>query len=111
MRYIASVDIGKSTFDRVNRMFDLPLLSEMTDAQLTNAGAKPYQIDGVFYVQFADGSSLTYDLCSGSENYFDDVVWVDANGFHDICLDCTYELADIEFEAFGNEYVVKLNIV
>lgn len=26
-------------------------------------------------------------------------------------LEAKYELADIEFEAFGNEYVVKLNIV
>ena len=111
MKYIAIVDIDQSTSDRVNRLLNIPSLSEMDDKQLVEAGAKTYQCEGVFYVRFPDGSSLTYDLCSGSENYFDDVVWTDLNGAHDVCLDCTYKLSDIEFEAFGNEYAVKLNIM
>ena len=108
MRYESVVDISKEKFDRINRLLSLPSLSEMSDTALRAEKANTNQCEGVFCAKFADGSWVDFDLCSGSENYYDDVVWHSGNG--DITLDCSYELDDIEFEIDGNEYYIKLNI-
>jgi hypothetical protein len=110
MKHVATVSIKKSEFDRVNRLLSIRSLSEMSDSQLIEAGANTDRCEGILFVTFDDGSSLNYDLCSGQENYFDDVVWTSSDGKSDICLECTFELSDIEFEAMGEEYIVRLNV-
>lgn len=111
MKHVVSFNINKEEFDRINRLLAIPSLSEMSDRDLIAAGANTDQCEGVLYVAFDDGSSLNYDLCSGQENYFDDVVWTSPDGRLDVCLECAFELSDIEFEYMGEEYVVKLNII
>lgn len=108
MKHTAIVKISKSEQDRVNRLLNIPSLSEMTDRELFEAGANTDSCYGVFCVDFDDGSHLNYDLCSGQENYYDDVVWTSPDGRRDICLECEFELADIEFEADGETYEVKI---
>ena len=108
MRYEEKVPLARSEIDRINRLLSIPSLEEMTDQELRDARANTDTFEGVFYVEFADGSTLTYDLCSGSTNYFDDVVWTSPDKRTDVVLDCEYELADIEFEAMGNTYVVVI---
>lgn len=110
MKHIAVIDIKRSEYDRVNRLLAIQSLSAMSDTQLLQAGANTDQCEGILYVKFDDGSCLNFDLCSGQENYFDDVVWTSPDGRHDVILECTFELDDIEFEAMGEEYEVKLNI-
>ena len=106
MKHVAYVQISQSEFDRINYLLAIDSLSEMTDAELRACGANTDECEGIFYVNFDDGSALSYDLCSGQENYFDDVTWHSSDGDWDVCMDCTYELGSIEFEADGEEYVV-----
>lgn len=61
-----------------------------------------------FYVEFDNGSSLTFDLCSGKHNYYDNVVWTSADGKTNVTLDCAYELDDIEVEIASELYIVKI---
>lgn len=107
MKHTAIVKILKSEQDRINGLLDIPSLSEMTDQELYEAGANTDSCEGVYYVRFGDGSFMTYDLCSGQENYYDNVVWTGKNG-REIFLDCSYELADIEFDVDGETYEVKI---
>lgn len=110
-KHVAEVQISRSEYERVNRLLGIPSLSEMSDEQLILAGANTNQCEGILYAKFDDGSVLNYDLCSGTENYFDDVVWTNPDGNHDVVLDCTFELDDIEFEpGNGETYLVKLII-
>lgn len=111
MKHRATFSIKRSEFDRVNRLLSIPSLSEMSDAQLLAAGANTDQCESILSVTFDDNSRLYYELCSGQENYFDNVVWTSPNGRFDVCIECTFSLDDIEFEFMGEEYLVELDIV
>ena len=98
-----------SELERINRLLDIPSFEFMTEQQLENAGAEKDAFEGIFGVTFADGSMLTWDLCSGHSNYYDNVVWTSGDGSSEHVFDCTYELDDIEFEADGSAYMVSIN--
>lgn len=100
--------LSKSEFNRINRLLAIPSLEDISDDELRNMGATTDSCEGIFTVDFDDGSSLNFDLCSGRHNYWDDVVWTSADGSRDIVLDCEYELDDIEFEVDGELYIVKI---
>lgn len=106
--YEKTVMIDAEEYDRINRLLAIPSLEDMTDEELLEAGANTNQNEGVFRVEFGDGSSLNFDLCSGLSNYWDDIVWTSADGRRDIILDCEYELDDIEFEEAGTTYIVHV---
>ena len=108
MKYVEFVKIPQKCLERINRLLDIEALDAMTESELLEAGASADYFEGVFYVEFEDGSSLTYDLCSGQHNYYDNVVWVNAAMTKELVLDCTYELCDIVFEADGNLYAVYI---
>ena len=66
MKYEATVQLKKSTFNRVNKLLAIQSLSEMTDHELMAAGANTHHCEGIFEAKFEDGSRVTWDLCSGS---------------------------------------------
>ena len=100
--------IPTSEFDRINRLLAIESLEEMTDDELIEQGANTDVCEGIFLVEFDNGASLNFDLCSGSHNYWDDVVWTSADGKRDVVLDCEYELDDIEVEIDDELYIVKI---
>lgn len=102
------VQISASEFDRVNKLLAIKSLEEMTDSELLAQGANTDICEGIFYVEFDNGASLNFDLCSGQSNYWDDVVWMSADGETSVILDCAYELDDIEVEIDSELYVVKI---
>lgn len=108
MRYEETVNISKEEYEKINRLLEIESLETMTDDELLAAGANTHVCKGIYGVVFEDGSSLRYDLCSGTVNYWDDVVFSNDTG--DYVLDCTYEFSDIELEIEGNTYIVKINI-
>lgn len=108
MEHVSIFQIPKREADRVNRLLAISDLSEMNYIELLENGANTDQREGIMYIMFDDGSSLSYDLCSGQENYYDDVVWTSPDGTRDVVLECTFELSDIEFSVGEDTYVVKL---
>lgn len=109
MTYTATAKISKAEFDRINRLLSIDSLECMTDEELRKAGANTFQNEGIYAVDFGDGSCLTYDLCSGSENYYDNVIWTTPEGNY-VNFDCAYDIDDIEFEIGGNTYLVKIEV-
>lgn len=107
-RFEESVMISPDEYDRINRLLSIQSLEDMTDDELLKAGANTHVNEGIFFVKFADGSSLNFDLCSGTTNYWDDVVWTSADGKRDVTFECEYELGDIEFEEDGALYIVRV---
>jgi hypothetical protein len=108
IKHEAIMKISESEFNRINRLLAIESLEEMTDAELLAQGANTDTCEGIFYVDFDNGASLTFDLRSGQQNYWDDVVWTSADGNIDIVLDCEYELDDIEVEIESELYVVRI---
>lgn len=103
-----TVHISASEFDRINRLLAIMSLEDMTDSELLEQGANTNVCEGIFYVEFDNGSCMNFDLCSGTHNYWDDVVWTSADGKQDVVLDCEYELGDIEVEIKNELYIVNI---
>ena len=107
--YEEEIHIKKETIDRIVCCLNAEDLSKMTDVQ---RDAWKYEMDAnelIFDVDFDDGCSITWRLCSGQHNYYDEVVfWFEDDSF--IELDCTYEIDDIEIEVDNKIYRVKLVI-
>lgn len=108
IKHEAIVYIDKDEFDRINRLLAIESLEEMTDSELIEQGANTDVCEGIFYVEFDNGASLNFDLCSGQHNYWDDVVWTSADRTIDITLDCEYELDDIEVEIENELYIIEV---
>lgn len=109
MKYYATVKIPAKEFDRINRLLEIDNMEEMTDRELQRAGANTHHCEGVFTAHFLDGSSMNYDLCSGTTNYFDDVVWTSPDGSRDVIIDCAFDLPEnIEVEIDDNLYIVTI---
>lgn len=102
------VHIPAEKYDRVNRLLAIKNLEEMTSTELIEQGANTNVNEGIFCVKFDNGASLNFVLCSGTHNYYDDVVWTSADGNTDITLDCEYELDDIEVEIESERYIVEV---
>ena len=108
IRHEEIIHIPAKEFDRINRLLAIESLEEMTDSELIEQGANTDYCEGIFYVEFDNGASLNFDLCSGQHNYWDDVVWTSADKTRDVVLDCEYELDDIEVEIENELYIVKV---
>ena len=104
-----TVYISTSEYDRINRLLDIESFYDMTDDEMEEQGVETDYYEGVFYVKFDNESFLTWDLCSGTGNYYDNVVWTSADGKKEEVFDCDYTLGDIiEFEIESEIYIVKV---
>lgn len=108
VRHEEIVYIPASEYDRINRLLEIECLEDMTDEELLEQGANTDVYEGILYVKFDNGSFLTWDLCSGQSNYYDNVVWTSADEKNDVTLECTFELDDIEFEIDSELYIIKV---
>lgn len=107
MTYRKDVKLMAELFQRINFLLGLDLDS-MTDDELKEADAKTDDTEGIFEVSFKDGSRFTYDLRSGTSNYYDDMVFYDPKGYP-TTLECDFELGEeIEFENNGNTYIINI---
>lgn len=108
IKHEETIRIPVKEFDRINRLLAIESLEEMTDTELIEQGLNTDYCEGIFHVEFDNGASINFDLCSGKHNYWDDVVWTSADKKTDIVLDCEYELDDIEVEIESELYIVKI---
>lgn len=108
IKHEETIRIPVKEFDRINRLLAIESLEEMTDTELIEQGLNTDYCEGIFHVEFDNGASINFDLCSGKHNYWDDVVWTSADEKTDIVLDCEYELDDIEVEIESELYIVKI---
>lgn len=108
IKHEATVHIPREEFDRINRLLAIESLEDMTDDELLEQGVNTNTYQGILYVDFDNGAVLTWDLCSGIHNYYDNVVWTSSDDKREVVLDCEYELGDIEVEIENEIYVVKI---
>ena len=108
----ASVALPKDTFERANRLLAIDSLSDMSDEELAATRADTYQSETIFCVGFPDGSEAEYSLCSGSENYRDDVSYYTADGScsQDFEPECELE-KEICFFVGHERYVIHLELI
>ena len=100
--------ITEKELERIRQLLNISNFSLYSEDVLKSMNAKEDDCQYLFAVTFDDGSTLTWDLCSGQTNYYDNVVFIH-NGIEED-LDCCYELDDIEIECDNDIYIVRLEI-
>ena len=107
--HVEEVELNKEEVSRIRRLLSIENMEELSEEEKQELGCKEDDCEYIFVVEFDDGATLDWKLCSGTVNYFDDVLLKLPNfGWQD--LDCTFELDDIEIDAESDIYQVKLVI-
>ena len=103
-----AISLTQKDFDRINRLLSYEDLESMSDEEKEKLECKQDSSEYVFGVEFDDGSSLDWWLCSGTNNYYDNVIFSQMFSDNFINLDCVFELDDIEVEAGNDIYRVVI---
>ena len=74
MIYKKEIEFSRALFNWVNNAFCIDDLSKCHPKELEKANYKQFDDVGILEVTFEDGTELRYNLCSGSTNYYDDLV-------------------------------------
>jgi hypothetical protein len=109
-KYEYTIDFTKEEFDHINKLLSIRSFDDLTEDEMARMGAKRDDFQGIFWIKFPDGAEMTYDLCSGSNNYFDDIVLTLGN--NEYVPECDFELGtDIEVVAWNCYYAVHLHLI
>lgn len=113
MIYTTKATITKAEVERWNFLLANDF-ADMTDEQTEKYKAKADDYEGGFCFEFEDGSNITMDLCSGDNNYYDDAVWISADGMTNVNFDCSYEIVGEDkrevFNVGDDTYVIEWEV-
>lgn len=115
---INDVEITREEFNNLQRFFDIDFWDynyekdEYTQQELIDElGARCDDTYPLFTFKFENGDKITYDLCSGGANYYDNVCLEYNNGEDELWFDCDYSLEETMEYTYGeNTYICKLTI-
>lgn len=110
-RLEADVSLTVARIREIRDLLAIDDLETMSEEELDTAGAKQHDRRPVYEAGFQDGSTVAYELCSGSMNYWGDVVWTSPDRTRTVDCEPEYGLDSLELEIDGTTYVVRLNAV
>jgi len=106
--YKTTVYIPSGTIERVNSLLCALSFKDLSEKEISKYKFRTNSCETIFNVKFEDNSTLTYELCSGDSNYYDNVVWRSADGIEET-IECSFRLFnEIEIEINSNKYIVNL---
>ena len=109
--YATTVWMTRKVFEQINGLLKIRSLEELTEEEKK---LNPMQNDciGVFFAEFEDGASMTFDVCSGEENYYDNcILFVDKDDKVGVPIDCIFELPKSICVDYGmTTYIVNIDI-
>lgn len=111
MKYETTVKLSGKLIDKVRNLLSIDDFDDLTEEEMKEIGALEDDYEGVYYAEFDDGSYVDFGIASGQRNYYDDVIWHDPEDKSCIFFDSLFELDDLEFDAQGNEYYIKIERV
>lgn len=107
-RLEADVCLTAARIREIRDLLAIDDLETVPEAELDAVGAKPHDRRPVYEAKFPDGSVLSYELCSGSTNYWGDVVWTSPDKTRTVDCEPEYELDCMEVEIDGVTYAVDV---
>lgn len=108
-RYNEEIVISKKNYLFVKRCLEINSLEEMSDKELKAWDYKKDDNRLIFIVDFDNNSIITWRLCSGSINYYDEVILEEPNG-KSYVMTGAFDLDDVLIETPTDIYYVKLVI-
>lgn len=117
--YVSEMEISRKDFDRINKLMQVDFddidesgdLTQEMQNLIDELDARPDTMPYGFWFGFEDGTHITIDICAGSHNYYDDIVWTSKDGARDCVFDCGFALdEEEEFEIDDDVYICKFII-
>ena len=113
--YKETVKIFKEQKERWNYLLSKDI-DDMTAEELAEhhiEQVKKFDNEGGFHIEFNDNSFINIDLCSGPQNYFDEINWYSADGKRTNTFDCHYEIAEhpAEFTVGDDTYIIEWIVI
>lgn len=111
MKYKETLKVEKEEIKKWNFLLSKDI-DEMTEEEKNFYNPKEYDFIGGYIVEFEDESYITFDLCSGGTNYYDEVIWHNKENTTEIVFDCAYTFATEKEECIVNDnsYIVEFQI-
>lgn len=107
-RLEADVCLTAARMREIRDLLAIDDLETVPEEELDAVGAKQHDRQSVYEAKFSDGSVLSYELCSGSTNYWGDVVWTSPDKARTMDCEPEYELDCMEVEIDGVTYAVNV---
>ena len=112
MSYSAIVDFSAIEIRRIYRLLEIDSFENLSDKDMREYGVSEHSCEGIWRATFEDGSIMNFDLCSGGNNYWDDITWSNPNGDVDDMIEPDYVFGDVEYTASNkNTYIVHIKEV
>lgn len=105
-RYKAEVRLKASECEKIRKLLDIDSIDGMSDEELDAVGASRHDRLPVYTAKFEDGSVLSYELCSGSTNYWGDITWTAPGSGMTADCEPDYDFGSMELEIEGVTYEV-----
>lgn len=97
------VTLKRAYFNKLKSMLE----SEGTPIQ-QNIGKT---VDSLYF-EFANGMSLTTEICGGQNNYYDNVFMNNKDNYEVINFDCSYTLSEqTEYKYNGDTYITNITLL
>ena len=109
MTMVATWPIKRNELYRIRMLLDIQSIEGWEDEKLERLGIVKDSVETIISVAFEDGATLDWQLCCGTGNYYDNVVFQYPDGTY-TDLDCSFYLDDIEIDTGSTIYIVKLEI-
>lgn len=111
MIYKAKIELSQAEITLYNRLleeidFDDDT-KEMQD-KIAELGAKQDDQIGIYSYEFENGNYVNIDICSGSSNYYDNIVLFDKNGNELWVNEYDFRIDSFEFELDDDTYIVEI---
>lgn len=112
MKYTSSLFLSSETLERVNRLLGIECLEDLSEDELHALGADQDEQEDIGSAVFDDGSCISFELCSGSCNYWLDTFWCNADRSSFVDMEPSFEMQAgvMEFTVNENTYIVLLSV-
>lgn len=93
--------------ERINKLLAIKDLSELNEN--TSIGAKPHDHINLFDVTFENGNTISVEVCSGSQNYYENIVLFDNKNNEIAVLDPNNYIGDeIKLLHRNDTYIIEI---
>ncbi len=97
--YKETIEAKKEELERWNFLLSKDI-DDMSKEEKEKYQPKKFDQIGCFEINFKDGSYITIDVNSGSQNYYDDIIWRNPSTKEIRIFDCFYEIKTGEMELY-----------
>lgn len=111
MKYTAKLRVYARTLKRINRLLDIDQLEDLTDEERIALDVETNYHARIGTAFFDNGKRMSFDLCSGSSNYWVDIALKNSDWSIVVDFEPAFELSEGEHEFVVGDDVYVVHVV